>query len=151
MCENQLPPAVQAWVTYLTPSFWASPSDTVTLSHGLVIGTPGSHPLHLHQHRQYHLQQQILEPRVSVFLFNHGAFLWQAAFFPSTASVKAAFKLSFLLVIRRESSPFIWPSGPPSGCLGCCSLEWQPDSLLALSLRLLASAELCSTGPAYPA
>ncbi len=29
------------------------------------------------------------------------------------------------MVICHESSPFIWPSGPPSGCLGCCSLEWQ--------------------------
>ncbi len=50
-----------------------------------------------------------------------------------------------------ESSPFIWPSGPPSGCLSCCSLEWQPESPLALSLRLLVSAELCSSWPASPA
>ncbi len=47
---------------------------------------------------------------------------------------------------------FLWPSGPLSGCLGCCPLGWQPDSPLALNLRLLAYAELCcSTRPASPA
>jgi hypothetical protein len=93
-----------------------------------------------------------LEPRVSVFpFFNRGAFLWQAAFCPSSASVYRCFKLCFLLVTCRQSSPFIWPSGSQSGCLGCCPLGWQLGSHLALSLRLLASAELSSTGPASPA
>ncbi len=51
---------------------------------------------------------------------------------------KAAFTVVlFLLVICRESSPFIWPPGPLSSCQSCCSLEWQPDSPLALSFETL--------------
>ncbi len=93
-----------------------------------------------------------LEPRVSVFpFFQSLCFLWRAAFCPSRACCQSCLQALFLFVNCRESSSLFWPSGPPSGCLGCCPLGWQPDSPLALSLRLLASAELCSTRPASPA
>ncbi len=52
------------------------------------------------------------------------------------------------VIVREVLYLALWP---PSGCLGCCPMGWQPDSPLALSLRLLASAELCSTRPASPA
>ncbi len=69
---------------------------------------------------------------------------------PNCASSQSSFKLCFLLVSCPESSSLfgLWP---PSGRLGCCPLGWQPDSPLAFSLRLLASAELCSIGSASPA
>jgi hypothetical protein len=92
-----------------------------------------------------------LEHRVSVFpFFNRCAFLWRAAFYPTVLPVRAALS-SVSFVNCHESSSLFRPFGPLSGCLGCCPLGWQPDSPLALSLKLLASAELCSTGPASPA
>ncbi len=113
------------------------------LSHGLVIGMPGSHPS-----TSSSTSTPTSTPPPYATANSGGAqskclsfqpwcfFLWRAAFCPSSASVQSCLQLSFLLVICRESSTFIWPPGPPSGCLGCCSHEWQPDSPLALSLRL---------------
>ncbi len=100
--------------------------------------------LHLHQHRQHHLlQQQIFE-------------LWCVFFggLPFALLVlqcRAAF--SFLLFSKYvvRVALLFGPLAPLSGCLGCCSLEWQLDSPLALSLRFLATAELCSIEPASPA
>ncbi len=96
--------------------------------------------IHLHPHQLHHpylLQQQILEPRGSFLSFQ----LWCLFFggLPFAVLVlqcRAAYSsLSFSK--HHESSPFIWPTGPPSGCLGCCSLEWQQDSPLALSFETL--------------
>jgi hypothetical protein len=52
--------------------------------------------------------------------------------------------------LKISSKPFLGTENRP-GCLGCRPLGWQPDNPLASSLRLLAFAELCSTGPASPA
>jgi hypothetical protein len=83
------PPAVRALVRLFNPTFWAWPSDTVTLSHGLVVGTYGSHPSTPSSPMTSSPSATAsLVPRVSVFpFFNCGAFLWRAAFGPSSASI----------------------------------------------------------------
>jgi hypothetical protein len=148
MCENHSPPPLQY---RSAPTIWPSLSgfkrtDTVMLSHGLVIGIPGFHSSATSSPSTPPLSiTASLKPRVSVFSFlNRGAFFGRL----SLALLVLQFRTALLLANCHESSYFIWPSGPPSGCLGCCPLGWQPDSPLALSLRLLASAELFSTGPA---
>ncbi len=146
------PLAVQVKADYLTLAFRAKPSDIVTLSHGLVIGSSGSHssptsaPPTSHPSATSRLEHRV----ISVFLF-----LNCCAFFGGLPFALLCFQSEllwalFLLANCRESSSLFWPFGPPTSCLGCCPPGWQPDSPLALSLRLLASAELCSTGPASP-
>ncbi len=111
--------------------------NPITPSHGLVIGTPGSHSSATSSPSTLPPSAtESLEHRVSVFpFFKRGAFIWWAAFSPSSASIQSCFKLCFLLVTCRESISFIWPSGTLSGSLGCWPLGWQLDSPLALSFE----------------
>ncbi len=95
--------------------------------------------LHLHQLRHHQLlQQQFPEPRVRDLSFQLWCFFFGGLPFALLVlQCRAAFSSLFFKYICHESSPFIWPSGPLSGCLGCCSLEWQPDSTLAFSFETL--------------
>jgi hypothetical protein len=64
--------------------------------------------LHLHQHQQQHLLQlQILEPRVSIFLFSTAVlFFGRLPFALLVLQFSAAFSSLFTSVISRESNSF---------------------------------------------
>ncbi len=88
--EPAPPPAVWAWVAYLIPSFWISPSDTITLSHWLVIGTLGSHSSTTSSPSTPPPSATAsLEPRVSIFPFFSTVVLFFCGlpFSPSSASI----------------------------------------------------------------
>ncbi len=97
------------------------------VTRGSEISTPGSHSSTSTSTSPWSLEK-------AFFLFNCDAFYLAGCLFPFCASAKsylsAVFFFSKYVV---ESSPLFGPLPPPSGCLACCSLEWQPDSPLALS------------------
>jgi hypothetical protein len=69
------PPAVQDWVAYLTTLSGLNPQTPLRCHMDLWLACLVLTHLHLHQHQHRPLlQQQTLEPRVSVFLFNHSVF-----------------------------------------------------------------------------
>ncbi len=156
MGDNQPPPAVWAWVAYLNPTFELNP-HTPERCH-MDLWSARLVLIHLHPHQLHHphlLQQQLMEPRVSVLSFQPWWFFFGGLPFALLElQCKAAFcSLSNSKYVVRVTLLF-GPMAPPA---------WLPRLLLTsvaagqsrlpwlLVLILLASAELCSTGPASPA
>jgi hypothetical protein len=131
MCENRSPPRSTGLSQLFNPSFPGLNSDTVTLSHELVISSSGSHSsTSSSTMTSSPTASSRLEHRVSVFSFflKLWCFLWWAAFRPLLCFFQQ-------IIVRVVLYLALWP--PPSGCLGCCPLGWQPDSPLALSFETL--------------
>jgi hypothetical protein len=122
------PPHSTGLSRLFNPRFPGLNSDTVMLSHKLVISSSGSHSsTSSSMTKPTPTASSRLEHRVSVFPF----FINLGSFFGGLPFAHCSVSLSKLLW------ELFWPSGPPSGCLGCCPLGWQPDSPLALSFETL--------------
>ncbi len=93
-----------------------------------------------------------LENRVTFFpFFSVVAFFGGLPFFlPNCASSQSCFKLCFLLVNCHESSSLFDPLAPRLAASVVAHWGGNQTVLWPLVLRLLASAELCSTWPASP-
>ncbi len=128
------PSAVWAWVAYSKPAFWVKPSDTETLSHGLVISTPGSHSST--STLTSPLPSATIDPqfRVSVISFYPWCFSSGGLHFAFFTQTKSCF--SALLFFSKYA---VWvallfsPLAPRLAASTSASLEGQSDSPLALS------------------
>ncbi len=154
MDENQPPhPVVWASVAYLNPAFELNPQTPKRFhmdfwSACLVL-------IYLHPHQLYHpnlLQQQLLEPRVSILSFQLWWFFFGGLPFALLVlQCRAAFStLSFSKYVMRVALSF-GPLAPRLAASAIAHLSDRRTVPWPLVLKLLASAELCSTRPASPA
>ncbi len=132
-------PAVRAWVAYLNPAFELNP-QTPKRCHVDLWSAPMVliHP-HPHQLRHpYLLQQQLLEPRVSVISFQPWCFFFGGLPFALLVlQCRAAFSsLSFSKYVSRVALLF-GPMAPCPAASAAAHLSLQPDSPLALSFETL--------------
>jgi hypothetical protein len=101
--------------------------------------------LQLHQPQQHHLlQQQILEPRVSVFLFNHGLFFGRLPF--------ALLVLQFRASVSPEvvSAIFVFPSHKNNAYKlrkVYCYFVWERKFLAVRRVGLMTRHEYCFDRP----
>ncbi len=109
---------------------------------------------HLHPHKLQHpylLQQKLLEPRVSVLSFQPWCFLFSGLPFALLVlQSRAAFSsLSFSKYVVRVALLF-GPLAPLLAASAVAHLSGSRTVPWPLVLRLLASAELCSTITSLP-
>ncbi len=110
--------------------------------------------IHLHPHQLHHpylLQQQLLEPRVSVLSFQPWCFFFGGLPFALLAlQCRAPFSsLSFSKYVVRVAFLF-GPLAPRLAASAFAHLSGNWTVPWPLFLRLTASAGLCSTRPASP-
>ncbi len=110
--------------------------------------------IHLHPHQLHHpylLQQQFLEP-VSVLSFQPWClFLGGMPFALLVLQYRAAFSSLFFGKYVVRVALLFGPLAPRLAALAVDHLSGSRTVPCPFVLRLLASAELCSTGPASPA
>ncbi len=145
MCKNRHPPPRSTGLSRLfNPCFPGLNSDTVTLSLELVIISFGSHSsTSSSTTTPSPTASSRLEHRVSVFPFLETLVL-------SLAGCLLPIAL-FLLANCRESSSLFGPLAPHLAASVVAHWGGNRTVPWPLVLRLLASAEHCSTGPASPA
>ncbi len=118
--------------------------------HGLVIGSSGSHSSPTSSPPTSHPSATSrLEHRVSIF--SQSLLSLAGCLLPNYASSQSYFKLCFLLVNCHESSSLFSPLAPRLAASVVAHWGGNRTVPWPLVLILLASAELCSTGPASPA
>ncbi len=111
MCKNQPPPRSTGRGRLFNPRFLGL-TVTITLSHGLMIGSSGSHSsLTSSPPTSHPSATSRLEHRVSVFPFSQSLLSLTGCLLPYCASIQSCFKLCFF-VNCHESSSFFWPFGP---------------------------------------